>query len=87
MQIVKTGTPIITISGQIKAIVTGVCIRNESINYEISYFGGGEHKTAWIYRYEFEIDTSTKQKAGFKHYDTKEETPFVLIQSAEHTGA
>ncbi len=88
MQIVKTGTPIITKSGQIKGMVTGVCIRNESINYEISYFGGGEHKTTWIYRYEFDIDTTTKTKAGFKHYDFEtDETPYLLIQSTEHTGA
>ena len=80
MQIVKTGTKIITISGQIKAIVTGVCIRNESINYEISYFGGGEHKSAWIYRYEFEIDTAIKTKAGLVNYDKKEDdVPYILI--------
>lgn len=87
MQIVKPGTTIITTIGQIKAMVTGVCIRNESISYEISYFGSGEHKTAWIYRYEFEIDTSTKTKAGFKNYDTKEdETPYLLMQSTTPTG-
>lgn len=79
MQIVKPGTSIITIIGQVKAMITGVCIRNESISYEISYFGGGEHKTAWIYRYEFEIDTSTKTKAGFKNYDTKEDEILMLM--------
>lgn len=80
MVIVKTGTPVITKSGSISAIITGVCIRDESISYEISYFGVGEHKTAWIYRYEFEIDTSHKTQAGFKHYDSPPiENEFILL--------
>ena len=62
MQIVKTGTKIITISGQIKAIVTGVCIRNESINYEISYFGGGEHKSAGLAKGELPHKLATKNR-------------------------
>ena len=84
MKIVKPGTSIITNIGQVKATLTGVCIREESISYEISYFGQGDHKSTWIYRYEFEIDTSTKTKAGFKNYDKQEdETAFLLAQNTE----
>lgn len=83
LQIVKPSTPVITKIGNIKAIVTGVCIRNESIYYEISYFGGGEHKTTWIYRYEFDIDTAVKQNAGLKDFNTYPETESQYLISLQ----
>jgi len=81
MEIVKPGTSIITKIGTVKALVTGVCIRNESVSYEISYFAGGEHKSAWIYRYEFDIDVAIKTKPGFKQFSKDEDTgsEFILI--------
>ena len=80
MEIVKPGTLIITKIGSIKAVITAVCIRNESISYEISWFAGGDHKLTWIYRYEFDIDTSVITKPGFKSFQN-EETEFTLIQN------
>lgn len=73
MTIVKPGTPIITKIGSMKAIVTGVCIRDESISYEISCFSNCDHKSTWIYRYEFDIDTSVKQKAGLVDFNSPDE--------------
>ena len=69
--IVQPGTKVITVIGEIKAIVSGVCIRNESVSYEIAYFLAGHHVTEWIYRYEFEIDNTSKRSAGFKTFESE----------------
>lgn len=73
IQVVKCQTRIKTIMGGVKAIVTGICIRDESISYEISYFHDGRNITAWIKRYEFEIDFQEKRPAGLVNYDIKED--------------
>lgn len=82
MEIVKPGTPIITKIGTVKALISGVCIREESVSYEISYFASGEHKNAWIYRYEFDIDSAIKTKPGFKSFseDDNQESNYVLLE-------
>lgn len=71
IQVVKCQTKIKTIIGAIKAIVTGICIRDESISYEISYFHNGVHTTSWIKRYEFEIDFEEKKPAGLVNYNSE----------------
>lgn len=83
LQIIKHGTKVLLADGTIKAFITGVCIRDESLSYEVSYFHGGINTTCWIKRFEFEIDTSEKQKAGFVNYDkddTSSQEQILLIQ-------
>lgn len=72
IQVVKCQTKIKTIIGNIKAIVTGICIRDESISYEISYFNNGLNVTSWIKRYEFEIDYEEKKPAGLVNYNSND---------------
>jgi hypothetical protein len=70
LQVVKYGTNIKTVIGNIKAIITAICIReNEGVTYEISYFNNGLSTTCWIKRIEFEIDLVEKKKAGLVNYD------------------
>lgn len=75
INIVSCSTSIITKSGGIKAIITGVCIRDKNITYEISHFINGSHQSDWLYRFEFEIDDVVKQKAGFE-YNNK---PVIIL--------
>ncbi len=86
LQIVKYGTKVI-LADSIKAFITGVCIREgESISYEVSYFYNGQNTTCWIKRFEFEIDTTEKQKAGFVNYDKpQDENNFtILLTDGKH---
>ena len=69
LQIIKCNTKVITVIGNIKAIVTGCCIReNNSISYELSYFNQGMNVTCWVKRVEFEIDIQEKKQAGLVNY-------------------
>lgn len=73
IQVVPCGTRVKTVIGDIAALVTGICIRDSGISYEISYFHNGEHKDAWVRRYEFSIDTQQRKRAGLVNYDKPEE--------------
>ena len=64
MKILKAGTKITTVIGSIEAMVTGVCITMDTVEYRCRYFHNGEEKTMWLYRYELEV-SKPKQKAGF----------------------
>ena len=60
MRIIKSGTPVKTVIGEVKALVIGVCIRGggeaNTIEYNIRYFANGEEKSCWVYGFEIEID-------------------------------
>lgn len=75
LQVVKYGTKVKTIIGNISAIITGVMItENNCVEYRLSYFNNGEHTIFWVYRSEFEIDHNEKpQKAGLVNYDSPED--------------
>ena len=79
IQVVKCQTKIKTVIGGVKAIVTGICIRDDSISYEISYFHNGINATAWIKRYEFEVDFQEKKQAGLVNYDKVEENNDTVL--------
>lgn len=74
MKILKAGTRVVTVIGNIEAFVVGVNISMDTIDYKIRWFSNGEEKTAWLYRFEIEI-APVKQTAGFnskpiiKNYD------------------
>jgi len=69
IQVVKYGTPVTTVIGNIKGLVTAVCIRDTNVTYEISYFNNGLSVNCWLYRIEFTIDESAKSKPGLVNYD------------------
>lgn len=83
IQVVRCQTRIKTVIGEIKAIVTAICIRDENITYEISYFYNGINTTAWLKRYEFEIDLSEKKKAGLVDYDVNDDSKFQILLEAK----
>jgi len=64
MKILKAGTKITTIIGNIEAIITGVTIGMNDVEYRIRYFANGEEKIAWLFRFEIKV-TPIKQPAGF----------------------
>jgi len=64
MKILKAGTKIITVIGNIEAMIVSVCIDMETIQYKIRYFSNGELQEAWLYRFEIEV-SPIKQPAGF----------------------
>lgn len=80
IQIVKYGTPVITVIGNIKALITAVCIRDQHMEYEVSYFQSGSHVHVWLQRIEFEIDDTEKVKPGLVHYNNKQNETFTLIE-------
>lgn len=79
IQIVPFGTKVKTVIGDIEMIVIGVCIRHQWMEYHMSYFVAGEHKTCWIGRNEF-IIAPDKKKAGFVNYDVEEVDPSHMIE-------
>ena len=52
MKILKAGTKVTTIIGDLQAIITGVCITMDTVEYRIRWFYNGEEKISWVYRYE-----------------------------------
>ena len=64
MKILKAGTKVTTIIGDVQAIITGVCITMDTVEYKIRWFYNGEEKTAWLHRFEINV-TPLKQAAGF----------------------
>ena len=47
----------------LKGYLTGICIRDGRITYEVSYFSDGNYKQSWFCDYEIDFD-STAQKIG-----------------------
>lgn len=67
IEVYPNGTEVTTVIGEIKAIITGIVIRDCGIKYEISYFKDKTQQTAWVYKSEFTVETKIKKKnIGFK---------------------
>lgn len=69
IRVIPVGTKIRTVIGKIEALITGVCIRDQYISYNIGYFIDGKYETAWLYRYEFNVDAAVPKKPGLVNYD------------------
>lgn len=68
--IIPNGSKVITKIGNIEALVIGVCVRgesNEHIEYNISRYFNGEHKTEWLQSYEIKIKQDTSSPVGFQN--------------------
>lgn len=72
IRVIPVGTKIRTVIGKIEALITGVCIRDQYISYSIGYFIDGKYETAWLYRYEFNVDAAVPKKPGLVNYDPPE---------------
>jgi effector-binding domain-containing protein len=69
MKVFRCGLNVITRNGSIKAIITGINIRYERVNYEISYFFDGIYKSVWLDQDEFHVIAKQKDvylTIGFK---------------------
>jgi hypothetical protein len=82
MKILKAGTKITTVIGDVQAIITGVCITAETVEYRIRWFYNGEEKTAWVHRFEIEV-SRPKQTAGFNSVNNEviEDNEITLISN------
>jgi hypothetical protein len=61
----KCGIKVITVIGNIEGMITGVSIRFEKVQYEVSFFYDGEQRCYWMHEQEF-ITNEEKVKIGFK---------------------
>lgn len=75
LQVIPCGTRVKTVIGDMPALVTGICIRENNISYELSWFYGGDAKHAWVQRIEFVVDTQVRKRAGLVNYDQPEDEP------------
>lgn len=69
MKILKAGTRVTTVIGNIDAIIVSVCITMDTVEYKIRYFSNGEERISWLNRFEIEV-TRLKQIAGFNSSPT-----------------
>lgn len=60
------GTEVIIKGAEIKAIITAVCIRFGSINYEVTYYSKGVQEVVWVREQEFTAREYETTKIGFK---------------------
>lgn len=81
MKVLKAGTKVTTVIGNIEALVVAVVIAMETVEYKIRYFSNGDERVAWLYRFEIEVAT-VKNPVGFnKKIDTAEnENEINLIE-------
>jgi hypothetical protein len=64
MKILKAGTKVSTLIGDVEAIIIGVCITMDTVEYRIRWFYNGEEKSAWVYRHEIDV-SQPKMSVGF----------------------
>lgn len=68
IEVFKIGTNVIIGDNIAKGVITGIKIRGNYINYEISYYLNGEYNQKWLTEYEFNTIGEKKQdKIGFKN--------------------
>jgi len=53
LEIFATGTRVKTKIGEISGIITAATIRENRIQYEVSYFYDGQYKNVWLDECEF----------------------------------
>ena len=72
VKVISYGTPVKTVVGEIEAIVTGVCIRQNNIRYNIAYFKDGIYRDIWVDEIEIKVKIDNTKKAGLVNYDVPE---------------
>jgi len=59
------GTKAIIKNGNVNATITAICLRFESLSYELTYYTG-EYKKEWCFESEFDVENGTVKQIGFK---------------------
>lgn len=62
---IACGTMVKTRVGGITGMITGVCIRFDDVQYEISYFAGEEEKSIWMRQQQFVAREISIKPIGF----------------------
>ncbi len=71
MKVLKAGTRVVTVIGNIEAMVISVCITMDTVEYKIRWFSNGEEKIAWLCRFELKV-APIKRTAGFGSKEVSE---------------
>jgi hypothetical protein len=62
---IPCGTIVKTVIGNIVGMITGVCIRFDDVQYELSYFSGDEEKSIWMRPQQFVVNHFSANTIGF----------------------
>lgn len=63
--VIPCGTTVKTVIGGICGMITGVCIRFDDVQYEISYFAAEEEKSVWMRPQQFVAHDFSLASIGF----------------------
>lgn len=66
MVVLKCGLDVTIKHSKIKAIITAISIRFDSVKYELSYTYNGDYKTIWVNENEFNIHKTSTLEIGYK---------------------
>jgi len=78
MQILKAGTKIKTVIGDIEGMIIGVIITMDLVEYKIRYFSSGQEHITWLHRYEIEVFKSNS-KVGFGVKRDDDPDPNIIL--------
>lgn len=80
MEIFNFGTEVGFNSNNNFGTITGVCIRDKNVTYEISYFNEGKVCSDWFYEHQFcTLESVTKSKIGFKNKNDERDKEYELF--------
>ena len=67
IEVLAIGTLVETVVGKIVGVITGICIRGITVQYEVSYFDEKVYVHIWMDRTEFKTRSKQieTQKIGF----------------------
>lgn len=68
--IIGNGSRVKTKIGKVDALVIGVCVRgaqNNQVEYHISRYANGEHKSEWVQSFEIEPNEDNSKPPGFNN--------------------
>ena len=68
MNFIKSGEIVTIKMGSIKAYVIGVCVRENSVEYNVSYFNNKAHVSIWLHSFEVELWVDNSKPAGFGNF-------------------
>ncbi len=65
-EIYKCGSKAKIILSDIDGYITGICIRGDTVSYEVSYNENLNYQTKWFYDFELQFVEGKKERIGFK---------------------
>jgi len=62
----KCGSRVLINDINILGYITGICVREDRVMYEISYFSNNSYYSTWFNEYQFNFNDIEKMKIGFR---------------------